>query len=230
LETSAVLTTLLNRRIPQIVAAAVIGAAAGFIVFTVSRVTGRNEYIVIGAVAGTAAVLALQRFWRTAELTEVKLTVPQVSELTFVVNNDARQVAWKLYVETVTRISTQPLAEEEGFVREALTSLYGLFATTRDTLKASRPSVPVSGQQTVEYLAVTMLNIHLRPFLSKWHPRLRDFEASNPGRPESAWPGNSTCRAELRSVQANLVEYALGFANLAGVREAKATVVAPVIL
>jgi hypothetical protein len=41
------------------------------------------------------------------------------------------------------RISTRPLAEEEGFIREALTSLYGLFATTRDTLKASRPSVPV---------------------------------------------------------------------------------------
>ena len=165
--------SMLAKRIPQIVAAAVIGVIAGLVIFTISRITGRNLYIIIGGVAGAAAVLVLQQFRQTAQLTEVKVTVPHVSELTFVVNNDARQVAWKLYVETVTRVSTQPLADEEGFVREALTSLYGLFATTRDTLKASRPSVPVSGRQTVEHLAVTMLNHQLRPFLSKWHPRLR---------------------------------------------------------
>ena len=164
---------IFNKRSAQIAAAAVIGAIVGLVVFTIAQVTGRNLYIIIGAAAGAAAVLVLQQYWRAAQLTEVKITVPQVSELTFVVNNDARQVAWKLYIETVTRVSTQPLTDEEGFIREALTSLYGLFATTRDTLKASRPSVPVSGGQTVEHLAVTMLNHELRPFLSKWHPRLR---------------------------------------------------------
>ena len=213
-----------NKRIIQIVTAAAIGAIAGLVVFTVSQITGRNLYIIVGGVAGAAAVLVLQQFWRTAQLTEVKVAVPQVSELTFVVNNDARQVAWKLYVETVTRSSTQPLADEEGFIREALTSLYGLFATTRDTLKASRPSVPVSGRQTVEHLAVTMLNCQLRPFLSKWHPRLREFEKAHPDGPESAWPDNPACRRELRLVQANLVDYALGFADLAGVRDARATI------
>ena len=166
----------------------------------------------------------LQQFWRTARLTEVKVTVPQVSELTFVVNNDARQVAWKLYVEAVTRISTQPLGDEDGYIREALTSLYGLFATTRDTLKSSRPSVPVSGRKTVEYLTVTMLNHQLRPFLSKWHPQLREFEKACPDGPESAWPDNAACRAELYTVQANLFDYALGFADLAGVREARAAI------
>jgi hypothetical protein len=109
-----------------------------------------------------------------------------------------------------------------------LTSLYGLFATTRDTLKASRPSVPVSGRQTVEHLAVTMLNQQLRPFLSKWHPRLGQFEKTHPNGQESAWPDNAACRRELRLVKANLVDYALGFAELAGVRDAKATIV-PVI-
>ena len=159
------------------------------------------------------------------QLTEVKITVPQVSELTFVVNNDACQVAWKLYIETVTRVSTQSLADEDGFIREALTSLYGLFATTRDILKASRPSVPVSGDPTVEYLAVTMLNRELRPFLSKWHPQLREYEKSHPDDPESAWPGNAACRGELPVVQAHLVEFALGFARLAGVRDAQSTIV-----
>ena len=216
---------ILNKRIAQIAAAAVIGAIAGLVVFTIARVTGRNLYIIIGGVAGAAAVLVLQQYWRTALLTEVKITVPQVSELTFVVNNEARQVAWKLYIETVTRVSTQPLSDEEGFIREALSSLYGLFATTRDTLKSSRPSVPVSGSQTVEHLAVTMLNHELRPFLSKWHPRLRDFEKTHPDEKESAWPDNMTCRAELRRAQDHLIGFALGFARLAGVRDAQAAIV-----
>lgn len=155
----------------------------------------------------------------------VKITVPQVSELTYVVNNDARGVAWNLYVETVTRVSTQRLADEDGFVRESLTSLHGLFGTTREILKASHPSVPVSGGPTVEYLAVTMLNRELRPFLSKWHPRLGEYEKSHPDDPESAWPGKTACRSELSVVQAHLVEFALGFARLAGVRDAQSTII-----
>jgi len=220
---------IMNKRIAQIVAAGVVGAIVGFIVFTVSRITGRNLYIIIGGVAGAAAVLALQQFWRTAQLTEVKITVPQVSELTFVVNNEARQVAWKLYIEAVTRVSTQQLASEEGFIREALTSLYGLFATTRDTLKAGRPSVPAPGGQTVEHLAITMLNHELRPFLSKWHPLLREFEKTHPDSPESNWPHNMSCRSELRDVQDHLVGFALGFARLAGVRDAEAAITPEVL-
>jgi len=215
-----------NRRVVQIAAAAATGAIAGFAVFTISQVTGRNLYIIIGAVAGAAAIFVLQRYRRNVQLTQVTTTVPLLGELTFAVDNDARQVAWKLYVETATRVSTQALSDETGFIREALTSLYGLFATTRDILKASRPSVPVSGSPTVEYLAVTMLNRQLRPFQSKWHPRLREYEKAHPDGPESDWPDNAACRAELRTVQAGLLEFALAFARLAGVRDARDAIVA----
>lgn len=212
-------------RFIQVLLAVIIGAVTGLIVFSITRITGRNLFLITGGIAGAAAILVLQLYWRTARLSEVKITVPQVSELTFVVNNDARQAAWRFYIETVTRVSTQPLTDEEGLIREALTSLYGLFATTRETLKDSRPSVPVSGGQTVEHLAVTMLNHELRPFLAKWHPRLSEFENSSPGAPESAWPDSMRCRAELRTVQSNLTGYALGFARLAGVRGAEGALV-----
>ena len=151
------------------------------------------------------------------------IKVPQLSELTFTVNNDARQVAWKLYVEAATR-SAQPLADEDGFIREALTSLYGLFATISDTLKASPPSVPASGRPTVKNLAILMLNRELRPFLSCWHPRLREYENEHPQGPGSGWPKNAACRTELHVVQDHLVKFALGFADLAGVRDAQSTI------
>jgi hypothetical protein len=216
-----------SRRVVLIAVAAVIGAIAGFVVFAVSQVTGRNLYIIIGAVAGAAAVFVPLRYWRNVQLTQVTTTVPLLGELTFAINNDARQVAWKLYVETATRVSTQALSDEAGFIREALTSLYGLFATSRDLLKASRPSVPASSNdQTVEYLAVTMLNRQLRPFLSKWHPRLSEYEKTHPDDPESAWPDNAECRDDLRKVQEGLLKFALAFGDLAGVRDARAAIVA----
>jgi len=70
-----------------------------------------------------------------------------------------------------------------------------------------------------------MLNHELRPLLSKWHPRLREFEKAHPNGPESAWADNMTCRSELRQVQAHLIGFALGFARLAGVRDAELAIV-----
>jgi hypothetical protein len=223
LEFSPMIKSIMKKRIIRLAAAAIAGAAVGFVVYAVSRVTGRNLYIIIGAVAAAIVVLLSQWYRQTARLSEVKITVPSLSELTFVVNNEARQVAWQLYIETTTRVSTQPLLDADGFIREALTSLYGLFATTRDILKASRPSVPPSGEPTVEYLAVTMLNRELRPFLSKWHPGLREYEKSHPDAPEADWPENAACRRDLALVQAHLREFALSFARLANVRDAEST-------
>lgn len=211
---------LLRGRTTRLLTAMVIGALTGLVVFAITQITGRNLFIITGAIAGAVAVTVLQLYGRAARLAEVKVTVPQISEFTFVVDNDARQVAWHLFVETATRVSTQPLASDEGLIREAMNSLYSLFATTRDILKGSRPSVAVAGNQTVESLALAMLNQELRPFLSTWHPRLRGFETAHPDSPESAWPDNATCRAELRSVQRHIHAYALGFARLAGVHDA----------
>lgn len=213
---------LIRPRLTQLTIAAVSGTVVGLVVFNLTRVTGRNLFVITGGIAGLVVAFMLQLYRRAARLTEVKVTIPQFSELTFVVNNDARQVAWTLFVETVTRISTQPLGTDEGLIREALTSLHSLFATTRGTLKGSRPSLAAPGSQTVEHMAVTMLNWELRPLLSKWHPRLRQFEQTNPTEPESAWPENVICRRQIGETQEHLRAYALGFARLAGVRDAEA--------
>jgi hypothetical protein len=206
-----------------VVVGMVAGALAGLAAFGISRLTGAAFYVLVGALAGAAAAYVFRSYIGRARLTSLKITVPQVSELTFVVDDEARKVAWRLYIEAATRISTQSLTDGGGNLREALTSLYGLFATTRESLKAGRASSAVaSGGHSVEYLAITMLNRELRPFLSTWHPLLREFESANPAGPESSWPHNAKCRQELDRVRTNIIEYALGFARLAGVRDAEA--------
>jgi hypothetical protein len=197
---------------------AVLGGAAATALYALDRAGNGYAFIVIGAAAGGLLAAGSDFYRRTARLTEVRISVPQLSELTFVVNDDKKQVSWQLFVESVTRMSTQRLGDDEGLIREALSSLYSLFSTTRDILRATRPTAR-GGGITVEYLAVNLLNRELRPFLSVWHPRLREFEQAHPELPESDWPRAAECRADLRRVQANTRGYVLGFARLAGVQE-----------
>lgn len=202
----------------RVVGAALVGGLCATGLYTLDRAGNGYAFTVVGAVVGACVAMGADFYRRAARLTEVRIFVPQLSELTFVVNDDKQQVAWQLFVESVTRTATQRLGDEEGLIREALTSLYGLFSTTRDILRATRPTTR-GGGITVEYLAVNLLNRELRPFLSTWHPRLREFEQEHPGLPESAWPQAAECRAALRQVQTNTRGYVLGFARLAGVQE-----------
>ncbi|MEU9331730.1 hypothetical protein AB0D49_01015 [Streptomyces sp. NPDC048290] len=207
---------------PLRIALALIGGAlAGAGVYALVQVGGVLVFAVVGAAVAVLAVLGAQTYRRSARLTEVKVTVPQLSELTFVVDDDAQRVAWQLFVESVTRVSVQRLADDDGRIREAMNSLYGLFGTVRDTLKGGRPSTVVGTGMTVEYLAITFLNQELRPFLSKWHPRLRSFEETQPDAPESDWAAADACRSELRALHGRTRQYVIGFARLAGVQDAE---------
>jgi hypothetical protein len=192
------------------------GAFIGFILLAVFRLSGVAQFVAAGALIGLFVTAIVDRDYKGTQLSQVQLSIPQFSSMTFVVNAEYRRVAWKLFVETSTRISTQPLESEQGFLREALNSLHGIFATTRELLKAMEPS-PEDTDTTVEMFAFDMLNKELRPFLSKWHPQLQAFEEQNPGKEDSQWEKNQECRKELEDLRKRLLTYTKGFGELAGV-------------
>jgi hypothetical protein len=133
------------------------------------------------------------------------------------------EAAWELYVELVTRVAVVEL--EPGLLRVALTSLYGLFGTTRAILREKGPEVarPRRGADySFGYLAVTVLNYSIRPLLTKWHPVLSDWEAHKPSEKsahehEADWPRNTELRSDLARVKSELHEYAHLLARVAGV-------------
>jgi hypothetical protein len=132
-----------------------------------------------------------------------------------------RRAAWELYIELVTRVAIEPLSEDEGVLREAMASLYSLFATTRGILKAAGPDIGA----TVDYVggvAIAVLNRGIRPFLTKWHPRLQAWEACRASNVsaqdhERAWPEKANCRRELEELRKGLEQYARALAAIAGV-------------
>lgn len=213
---------MIARRLFRFALAASAGALAGLVVYALSSLRGYSLHVASGVLVGLAIAGILEISSRRLNLAEVSLSVPQLTRLTFVVDDEARQTAWRLFVEVSTRVTTQPLRAEEGFGREALNSLHGLFGETRTLLKQARPSV-VSKGTTVEYLALAMLNGELRPFLSVWHPRLSSFERSGMG-DEASWKHHSEFRGDLEEVRRRLLTFAISFARLAGVTDAKALV------
>lgn len=139
--------------------------------------------------------------------------------------DDAQQrAAWELYVELATRVAVQPLDSEGGLLREALASLHALFGVTRDVLRRAGPTVGAS-ESSIGGVAIAVLNRGLRPFLTKWHPELADWEARRgPDISQSAheqrWERVAELREELNQLRGELEVYAKALASSAGVRTA----------
>ena len=135
--------------------------------------------------------------------------------------NVERLAAWKLYVELNTRITTQPLSTSEGFLREALTSLYAVFGITREILKEAGPAV-AQGDESLGFYAMEILNQVLRPVLAKWHPALSHWEEQrdpkvSPLEHEKKWAKAGKLRKELEATRKTIVKYCEALATLAGV-------------
>ncbi len=75
-----------------------------------------------------------------------------------------RDAAWELYVELLTRITTQYLQPEHGDEKTALVSIYALFGLTRETLKNQGRHCEAFAK-----IAIIVLNQVVRPFTAKWH-------------------------------------------------------------
>jgi hypothetical protein len=77
-----------------------------------------------------------------------------------------RAAAWELYIELLTRITTQYLPPEDGDEEAALQSVFVIFPLTREILRKHG-----SGAGEFAKLGIPVLNQIIRPFTAKWHRR-----------------------------------------------------------
>ncbi len=118
-----------------------------------------------------------------------------------------RDAAWDLYIELLTRVTTQRLQPEDGDEQTALESIYSLFPTTRSTIKHY-------GRDCFEFtkLAIVVLNQVIRPFTAKWH-RISI---------EGGFDDAVTCqefREALSELQVFICCYTRALADMAGVED-----------
>ena len=159
-----------------------------------------------------------------AVLREVSVSLPfGIGSARWEADPTEQNAAWSLYVELVTRIAVQSLGSEQGLLREALNSLYTLFGTTREILKLAGPKVGAS-RHSVGGIAIAVLNDGLRPFLTRWHPTLEEWEVQRPANMskkvhEQQWSEAVQMRQELTELRNDLEKYAIALAKIAGVEQ-----------
>lgn len=140
------------------------------------------------------------------ELSSLKINT-QIVEAEWSPKASDKKAAWKLYIELLTRITTQALPAESGDEEAALKSIHSLFETTRDILKEQ-------GKGCVEFtkIAIVVLNQVVRPFTAEWHRKslAGDFNKET----ECA-----LFREQLAELQVELRKYSRALADLAGVED-----------
>jgi hypothetical protein len=140
------------------------------------------------------------------DMTSLKIKTPFL-DMEFKPQEADKAAAWDLYVELLTRITTQPLPKEHGDEQTALNSVFALFALTRDVLKKH-------GRDAEEFskIAIVVLNQVIRPFTAKWHKLSI----------EGAFEDKKRCdefRNELKKLQLVLSVYTQMLADMAGVED-----------
>lgn len=139
-------------------------------------------------------------------MTSLKISLPYL-EMEWEPKDEDRSAAWEMYIELLTRIATQDLADEVGDEESALQSMHSLFSTTREVLRRN-------GRHCVEFakLAIVILNQQVRPFTARWH------KLSIQG----AFENDEQCqefRQELLELQKTLRVYTQMLSNMAGVED-----------
>jgi len=140
------------------------------------------------------------------DMTSLKIKAPFL-DMEWKPQEADKSAAWELYVELLTRITTQELDPGHGDEKTALDSIYSIFKLTRDVMRNN-------GRDCVEFtkIAVIVLNQRVRPFTAKWHKQSL----------QGAFSDKEKCfefRAELATLQQDLRVYTKMLADMAGVED-----------
>lgn len=139
------------------------------------------------------------------DLTSLKITPPFLS-IEIHPRNADRKAAWDLYVELITRVSTQRLGPTQGDEAAALSSIHELFSLTRDIIKRHGPSCINFAR-----IAVVILNQRVRPFTAAWHGHILRGPLDTAAKTEF--------RNQLSDLQSELRNYTRLLADLANVED-----------
>ena len=146
------------------------------------------------------------QLFRKWGLVSIKLNVG-FAELEFNATEDDQTAAWEMYIELLTRVTTQPIEDSMGDEETALTSIFNLFDSTRKILREK-------GRQANNFakISIIVLNQIIRPFTAKWHKK----------KLSGAFFCEDECEAfrdELRKLQEKLVCYTRLLADMAMVED-----------
>jgi hypothetical protein len=168
-----------------------------------------------------AAVAAIWRWWArrpSLDVVRISLDLGGIGSIELKPSVEDLQVAHRIWTELVTRKAAIPIDPDHDVIHEVYDSWYALFGK----LRALVGDIPASQQRRNEStrelvrIAVAVLNDGLRPHLTRWQARYRNWYAQQaelltsaaPQDVQRLFPEYDSLIADMRSVNAQLIQYA----------------------
>jgi hypothetical protein len=127
-------------------------------------------------------------------------------------------IAHQIWTELVTRKAALPIDPEHDIIAEVYDSWYALFGRVRDLISKLPPELVRQDPATQQLIriAIDSLNLGLRPHLTKWQARFRNWYAQQeeelsrrtPQEVQREYPEYKALIADMETVNQNLIQYA----------------------
>ena len=173
----------------------------------------------VGAVV-ILVCLSLIRWWRRRRFSVVSLDVSLggIGKVKLQPREEDIEVAHKIWTELVTRKAALPIDPKHDVISEVYDSWYALFGRVRD-LVSQIPARMVredNATQQLVTIATDSLNKGLRPHLTKWQARYRNWyigqsealKTKTPQEVQQEFPEYEKLMEDLGRVNRELIQYA----------------------
>jgi hypothetical protein len=174
--------------------------------------------IVVVAVLASIAIFRSLRKHRSLKPIELNIQLAGIGTIKLQPNWEDVQVAHKIWTELVTRKAAIEIDPENDVIVEVYDSWYALFQRMRQLL-ADVPSECIRTEKSTQKLvdvAVSTLNLGLRPHLTKWQALFRNWWTNtqeelrnvSPQEHQRKFPQYQELVSEMRLVNQQLIQYA----------------------
>lgn len=171
-----------------------------------------------------AVVLILIGIWaigfrlKRYKLVKLNISLGKIGKAEFSPNEQDIQIAHKIWTELVTRKAALPLEPEHDVLVEVYDSWYVLFKRVRELI-ADVPADLLRHEKSTQELvriSTATLNDGLRPHLTRWQARFRNWYQSNeerlkeitPQELQREYPEYNELMLEMSKINKDLISYA----------------------
>lgn len=171
-----------------------------------------------------AIVLVLIVFWAVAfrlkryKMVKLNISLGKIGKAEFSPNEQDIQIAHKIWTELVTRKAALPLEPEHDVLVEVYDSWYALFKKVRELISDVPADLLRHEKSTQELVRISTatLNDGLRPHLTRWQARFRNWYQSNaeklkeltPQELQREYPEYDLLIKEISIINDELISYA----------------------
>jgi hypothetical protein len=156
--------------------------------------------------------------FRHFDVVKLEIGLGDVGKVEFAPNTEDIQIAHRIWTELVTRKAALEIDPANDVIVEVYNSWYALFGRTRQLIgdiPAHLVRTEKSTQQLVS-IATQTLNKGLRPHLTRWQARFRNWYAqqseqlkvSTPQEVQKGFPQYEALVADMKRLNRQLIEYA----------------------